>query len=183
MTHDASRSESLERFRGYLRILAHGAMNAGLRSKRDTSDIVQDVYVKAYHALDDLRGTDDRQIAAWLKRILANVVIDENRHYFSPGGKRDVNREAAYRTELNDTSQRLEGLVSAKEQEVEYSRVLDLADALAQLNSNQREIIEQRYFQGKTLQQIAAETNLPRTTLARELRKAHEVLRGFLKDD
>lgn len=78
----------LEEHRRHLRSLAQLHMHAGLRRKLDPSDVVQQTLLKACAAIGDFRGQGQAELAAWLRRILANTLADAARLYL--GGKRDV---------------------------------------------------------------------------------------------
>jgi RNA polymerase sigma-70 factor (ECF subfamily) len=76
---------NLEGFRNYLELLARARMDPRLRGKLDPADLVQQTLLRAVAARDRFRGDDDRR-AAWLRTILARVMIDAARKFGRPGG-------------------------------------------------------------------------------------------------
>ena len=86
---------SLEAFRNYLELLARARMDPRLRGKLDPADLVQQALLRAVEARDRFRG-DDAGRAAWLRTILARVMIDAVRKFGRPGGgERERSLEAA----------------------------------------------------------------------------------------
>ena len=63
----------LAHFRDYIRLLAHLHMKSVLSAKFDESDIVQETFLQADRAFDQFRGDCEKELAAWLRRIM--VVI------------------------------------------------------------------------------------------------------------
>ncbi len=156
----------IERFRSYLLLLARLKLDRKLKGKLDPSDVVQQTLLEAHQAIESFRGEvpsgQDAALAqaAWLRQILAhnltNAVRDLTR------GKRDVRKERALQTELEDSASQLEGWLadqqSSPSQKLErQERALQLAEALAQLPQNQRDAVVLRHFQGLSLADIAAQ--------------------------
>ena len=99
------RAERLDRFRGYLLLLARLHTSTRLQGKLDASDVVQQTLVQALSGLEGFRGTSDAEMAAWLRQILArhlaNVARDQGRQ------KRDVRREHSLEAALDQSASRL----------------------------------------------------------------------------
>src|SRR5438552_12262828 len=81
----------LDRFREYLHLLARMQIDPRLRRDCDASDIVQTVLLRAHQAEADFRGTSGEELAAWLRRILANTLADVLRNRLRD--RRDLRRE------------------------------------------------------------------------------------------
>jgi RNA polymerase sigma-70 factor, ECF subfamily len=146
----------LEAFRNYLELLARIRLDPRLRGKLDPADLVQQTLLRAIEAQGRFRG-DDACRAAWLRTILARVMIDAVRKYGRPrGGERERSLEAA----LERSSARLEAflaadLTSPSGRAVRNERLLRLADALARLPEDQRRAVELRHLQGLPLAETA----------------------------
>jgi RNA polymerase sigma-70 factor (ECF subfamily) len=146
----------LEGFRNYLELLARVRLDPRLRGKLDPADLVQQTLLRAVAAQDRFRG-DDAGRAAWLRTILARVMIDAVRKFGSHGGgERERSLEAA----LEQSSARLEAflaadLTSPSGRAERNERLLRLADALVRLPDDQRRAVELRHLQGLPLVEIA----------------------------
>lgn len=135
----------LERYRGYLRLLARTSIEGRLRSKVDASDVVQDTLLRAHQRFAQFRGDTEAALVGWLRGILANRVKDLARRY-GPHGGRDVARERSIEEDFDRSSRMLAGLLAAKQPTP--SRVVErreasvaLAEALEALEPDHREVI------------------------------------------
>jgi len=158
MARDGEASDPhLEAFRNYLELLARVRLDPRLRGKLDPADLVQQTLLRAVEAQDRFRGDDARR-AAWLRTILAHVMIDAVRKFGRPGGgEREPSLEAA----LEQSSARLEAFLAAdgtspSGRAERNERLLRLADALARLPEDQRRAVELRHLQALPLAEIAA---------------------------
>src|SRR5262249_46543633 len=101
----------LERYRDYLRLLAQIQFDARLQGKIDASDLVQETLLKAHQARDQFEGQDGAELAAWLRKILANTLIDAVRRFTSE--RRDVALEQSVEASIHESSARLEAWLAA----------------------------------------------------------------------
>src|SRR5271165_6303689 len=100
------RADDLERFRGYLRVIARLQAGPRLQGKFDASDIVQQTLVRALDAFPQLKGESDAAVAAWLREILARQVANTVRDLGRQ--KRDATRERSLELALDQSASRLE---------------------------------------------------------------------------
>lgn len=146
----------LESYRPYLGLIARAQLDHRLQGKLDASDLVQQTLLKAVAAEDRFVG-DESARAAWLRTILARVMIDALRKHVLPnGGPREASLEAA----LEGSSRRLEACLDAdqtspSERAECNERLVRLADALSTLPEDQRRAVELRHLKGMPLVVIA----------------------------
>jgi RNA polymerase sigma-70 factor (ECF subfamily) len=157
MTRDGDElAERLESFRNYLMVLARSRLDPGLRGKVDPADLVQQTLTRAYQKRDLFHGEDDAHRAAWLRKILSNVLVDAMRKLGPIGGERERSLEAS----IEQSSLRLERFLvadqsSPSQRAMRNERLLALADALTGLPEDQRRAVELRHLHGASLVEIA----------------------------
>ncbi len=177
-------SQALERFRDYLRLLAGLQVGPRLRVKIDPSDVVQQALLKAHQARAQFRGQSSAEMAAWLRQILAHTLADLVRDFGR--NRRDMARERSLQATLADSSARLEawlvasGMAPAEEAD-RNERLLQLAQALAELPEPQREAVLLRYYEGQPLEEIGTRLQRTRAGVASLLRRGLDRLRKQLK--
>ena len=93
---DHAFGERIDNFRSYLNLMARMQLDRRLQSKLDSSDIVQQTMLQAHRAQGNFRGSSDKQLAAWLRQILARNVYHATRDY--QRDKRDVRNERSIET-------------------------------------------------------------------------------------
>jgi RNA polymerase sigma-70 factor (ECF subfamily) len=166
---DQGDGPDLERYRAYLRTLARLQLDDRLRGKLDLSGVIQQTLLEAHQARDTLRGLSEAQLAAWMRRALANNLADEARRLGAQ--VRDVGRERPLRQAVDDSSMRLEMLLVAKQaspshQAVHQEDLLRLAEALARLPEDQRLAVELHHLEGRTLAETAEIMGRTRSAVA-----------------
>jgi RNA polymerase sigma-70 factor (ECF subfamily) len=160
MSADRDCERVLERYRGYLRMLAESRLDRRLRAKIDASDIVQETMLQAYKAWGDLRGTSEGERIAWLRQILMRTLLHAVRDFGR--AKRNVAREQPLVKMADHSSLQLEALLAADQTSpsqaaVKAEELLRVADALAELPEEQRSAVLAYYWRGATVKEIGAE--------------------------
>jgi RNA polymerase sigma-70 factor (ECF subfamily) len=176
----------LERYRQYLELLARLHLPPKLRSKAGPSDIVQQTLLQATQHLDQYRGACETELAAWLRRILTNTLVDAVRAL--EGAKRDIGRERSLQASLAESSAKLEELLSAgasspSGQVLRQEQLLQLSTALAHLPDNQRTAVEMHYLQGCTTAAVAEQMARTERSVAGLVRRGLQRLRELLPDE
>src|SRR3989440_8837447 len=82
----------LESYRNYLKLLARTGIDTSLQGKADPSDLVQEALLKAHQGFGQFRGTTEADLVAWLRQIMARLLVDFARRYRLAAARR-VGRE------------------------------------------------------------------------------------------
>jgi RNA polymerase sigma-70 factor, ECF subfamily len=177
-------SHEFERFRDYLHVLAESQLTARLRSKVDPADVVQQTLLQAHQARDQLRGTSDAELAAWLRTILCNVLFGLAREYSRQC--RDVNREQSMHA-LEQSSLHLANLLAAKTSSPSaalqrHERANQIAHAMLQLTSDQRQAIMLKYWHNATLAEIGEQLGKSTEAVAGLIFRGMQKLRESFKE-
>lgn len=150
----------LESYRKYLLLLARMQIGPRLRGKVDPADIVQETFLDAHRQFPNFRGETERQLMAWLRRILAGQLAFTLRHYMGTKG-RDVRLERECLARLDHSSDRLDNTFAAAASTPSHAasrreQVLLLAEALNRLPENYREVIMLRHIEALPFAETAA---------------------------
>lgn len=177
---------ALGRFRDYLILLARTQLGHQARGKLDPSDVVQQTLLDAHRSLDAFHGTDEADLAAWLRQLLACNLVDEFRALGR--ARRDVSRERSLDAALEQSSAQLGAWLvadqSSPSQGVQrHERAVRLAAALATLPESQREALVQRHCQGRSLSEISQHLGRTTAAVAGLLKRGSRALRERLQDD
>jgi RNA polymerase sigma-70 factor, ECF subfamily len=180
------RNLALEKYRDYLRVLAQVHFDDRLQGKLDPSDIVQETLLKAHNAQDQFSGGSGAELAAWLRKILANSIIDAVRRFTAEG--RDVGLERSLEKSFMESSQRLEAMLANKEatpdrQAQWHEQLLQLAAALGRISEEQRTAIELKHLKGMSVKEIGERLGRSEAGVAGLLRRGLKELRVLLADD
>ena len=149
----------LESYRNYLRLLARTQIGAQLRARLDPSDLVQETLIDARRDFPQFAGKSERELMSWLRKVLAHKLANHARHHRA--GKRDVRQEFSLEDELKLSSVNLDRILASEASSpsahaARRERAVLLADALARLPPDYREVIVMRHLEGATLPDVAA---------------------------
>jgi RNA polymerase sigma-70 factor, ECF subfamily len=179
----AEPARPVEDYRDYLLLLARLQVDPRLRGKVDPSDVVQQTLVKAHANRGQFRGQTAAEQAAWLRRILANTLVDSARKV-----AREVDLRGPPEQALHESSARLEAWLAAgqdspSEAAQRQEQLLRLAGALAQLPDDQRLAVELHHLRDSPVADIAAQMGRTEASVAGLLRRGLKRLRELLRDE
>ncbi len=149
----------LEHYRNYLRVIARSVMSQALELKLDASDLVQETFLKAHRQFADFAGSDEPELASWLRKILVRTAADQAKYHRA--GVRDHRRLVALE-ELFDraggAAQRAlaDSLPSPSSMIIRRERAVLLADALEKLSEDYRTVFILRSIERVPFEEIAA---------------------------
>jgi len=159
----AAKGQLLLRYQPWLQLLARLHAESRFQGKFDPSDIVQQTMLEAYRALPQFRGQTEPELKAWLRQILAHALGHEIRRYRGTQ-QRDLAREVSLEEALARSSQRLENMLavsgsSPSQQAAQREQEVLLADMLARLPEDYREVIILRNLEGLSHDEVARRMN------------------------
>ena len=184
MQHEAGfLTRPVEDYRDYLHLLARLQLDPRLRGKLDPSDVVQQTLVKAHQNRGQFRGSTEAEQAGWLRRILANTLIDAARKY-----QRELDVQRPLEQAVDASSARLEAWLAAdqsspSERAGKQEDLLRLARALGRLPEDQRVVVEMHHLRGGSVAEIAATLGRTEAAVAGLLRRGLKKLRTLLKEE
>jgi RNA polymerase sigma-70 factor, ECF subfamily len=149
-------------YTNYLKLLITAQLDARLRARVSPSDIVQETFFEAHRDFSQFRGRTTAEFVGWLRKILVNNILRVvEQHLLAE--KRDVRREISLDEigrRLEQSTARLETLLAeegdspsgcAQRREHEIM----LADALAELPEDYRQVIMLRHIEGLPFDEVA----------------------------
>jgi len=179
-----ARGQLLERYRGYLALLARLQIGRRLQGKVDPQDLVQETFLEAHRSFARFRGAGEPELVAWLRQILAANFADLLRRYLGTQ-RRDVRLERELEAELDHSSQTLDGgLVapqsSPSQQAARREQAVLLADALGRLPEDYREVLILHHLEGLAMAEVAGRMGRSVEAVKKLWARALERLRHFL---
>ena len=182
---DGARARLLEMYLEYVRLQAQVLLGPGLRARLDPSDVVQETFLAAHRDFDSFRGVTESHLIAWLRRILVRTLADLARHHTAEG--RDVRRQESLEAMLDRASDSADRALAAdfstpSAAAVRREQGVVVADALARLRPDDREVLVLRHLEGMKFDEIAARMvrspGAVRVLWTRALERLHQVLEG-----
>jgi len=175
----------LERYGDYLSLLARLQIGRRLQGKVDAADLVQETFLEAHRNWKRFRGSSEGELLSWLRRILAARTVDLLRRYLGSKG-RDIRLERELALELERSSRNLDAGLFAKEdspskQVTRREQGVLLADALAQLPEDYREVLILRHLEGLTFPGVSQRMGRTLDSVKKLWTRALECLRRSMK--
>lgn len=159
---DESLGRLLQMYLNYLKLLARTQLDQKLQARASASDVVQDTLLEAHRDFAHFRGTRPEEFIAWLRRILVNNLSRiVERHVLAE--KRDVRREVSMDdvgATLERSTARLVAVLadvgkSPSDDAQAHEAGLILADELAELTDDYRDVIVLRHLEGLPFSEVA----------------------------
>jgi RNA polymerase sigma-70 factor (ECF subfamily) len=175
----------LELYRNYLRLQARALMGAGLRVRLDPSDLVQETFLEAHRDFARFMGQSEGEIVAWLRRILVRNLADQLKRHRAAG--RDYRRQQSLEAKLERSSLDVQaalagGLSTPSVRAARREQAVVLADALAELPADYREVIVLRHLERLKFDEIADRLGRSSGAVRMLWTRALEKLHGLLED-
>lgn len=147
------------------------------RNAQDAEDLSQEVWLKAYQALQSFRS--DSSFYTWLRRITINTFLNHRRSRFF---RRHGQTTIVELLQIDWTS--LPEAVSASPENI-YNKLLfeSVVGALAELTHSQRLMFLLRHYEGMTYDEIAIEMNCSSGTVKKGVSRAIGKLRARLSPE
>lgn len=159
---DESLGQLLQLYCNYLKLMATAQLDRKLRTRMSPSDVVQETLFEAHRDFAQFRGASEGEFLAWLRRILINNLARVvERHVLAE--KRDVRREVSMEeigVALERSTARLvavlaDGGISPSSDAQRHEHAIVLADELAELPADYREVIVLRHLEGLSFGEVA----------------------------
>ena len=179
----AALNRLLAMYRNYLHLLARTQLDVTLRVRLDPSDVVQDVLLDAYRGFGQFVGQTEPELVFWLRKCLVNKLTDLVRRHHSQ--KRDVRREEPLEGLLDRRMLEIDrvlasGLSTPSGQAARREQSVVLADALALLPPDYREVLTLRHLEriplGDIARRMGRSAGAVRMLWARALEQLRKVL-------
>jgi RNA polymerase sigma-70 factor (ECF subfamily) len=175
----------LERCRPLLRLQVRRLqLDARLKRRFDSSDLVQETLTRAVSRLDQFRGANEGELIRWLQRILRTVALNAVEE--AGAQARDYERERPLQEIVTDSSARIECFLAAPtptpaDEVARVELLLRLAEAIEQLPEDQRDAVGLRYLHGYRVEEIAGLLEKTEKAVAGLLLRGRTALREFAR--
>jgi RNA polymerase sigma-70 factor (ECF subfamily) len=152
----------LELYRNYLALLARTQIDLHVQGRVDASDLVQETFLDACRDFGQFRGTSEIEWVAWLRKVLIyNLARVVQKQLLAQ--KRNARREVSleqHLVALERSSARIEAALVGRQsspsgQAQRQERAALLADHLARLPTDYREVIVLRNLEGLPFAEVA----------------------------
>lgn len=148
-----------------------------IKSKEDADDLTQEAFTKAFKKI----ATFDPKFAfsTWLFRIASNNCIDFIRKkkliLLSIDEKIDEDSSSTFSSNLKSSN------LDPEEQVIKQQRIILIRNLMKHLSERYRLMIELRYFEEMTYNEISKELGVPLGTVKAQLHRAKEILYSLMQ--
>jgi len=161
----------LESFRPALMEMAADRLGLRVRRRMSSSDLVQDTLLTAGKQFESFRGETLTEFRNWLKELFHSRLVDGlRRHQQAEMRRQGLEEEGASISSLEGEEDSPSRVARLNEDATR------LINAMDDLPADQRTIIQMRYVEDKTFEDIAAELSMSVATVWRRFQEATESL-------
>lgn len=154
----------------------HAAARRMTQSAADAEDLVQDVCLKSFTRLEELKGIEYQR--AWLLKMLYHRFIDNQRsNSRSAVNQADTGFDSIEPDDLAHFESQPEKLV---DEEIRVSRILK---AMQRLNSEHCSLVALRDVEGLSIAELQTLTGMPSGTIKAQLHRTRAKLGRILSND
>lgn len=180
----------LQRYESYLVTLATSQLNRRLWKRVSPLDVVQETLLAAHRDFGSFRGESESELKAWLRKILLNCLRQSIDTHLR-ASKRDIRREVSI-DRLCDAMELCGTLPepmladrgpSPSEPIRNHERLVRIADQLAKLRPDYREVIVYRNLRGMSFNEIAELMDRKPGTVRMLWQRAVSQFRQLYSDD
>ncbi|SMP39732.1 RNA polymerase, sigma subunit, ECF family [Neorhodopirellula lusitana] len=188
---DAQAIEALfSLYQNYVRLLAASQLRAKLRTRVSASDVVQDTFMKAHRGFEEFRGKTGGEFVVWLRSILSRQIQTLYEQHVTVQS-RDVRREVSLEEIgkwVDRSSTKLEAVLIGSDPSPgtklqNHERMLRVADAIAQLSVDHREVLLLRSVEELGYKEIAERMQRSHGAVRMLWLRSIEALRDKLAED
>jgi RNA polymerase sigma-70 factor, ECF subfamily len=185
----SARERLFQRYRHYLKLLAEVQLGRHLRGRCDPSDVVQQTLLEAHRDFGGFQGEHERDLLAWLRRVLAHNIYNEARR--QTARQRNVGREVSLEqvhAGLDQSSLQLGHALAAdvptpSQIAGRQEAAVLLADALARLPGDYQTVLLLRIFEGQSADEVAERMNRTAGAVRMLQLRALTALREEMKEE
>ena len=149
------------------------------KSTTDADDLTIEAFGKAFKSID--KYTPEFAFSTWLFRIATNNCVDNKK-------KKKAQTVSIETYFVNDNQDVVEFNITSptpnpEEKIIEQQKHQILRNIIKELKPHYKILVEKRYFEEKSYEEIATELNMPIGTVKAKLFRAKEFLYNLLKDN
>ncbi len=168
--------------REHLKAMIATRLDSRLSSRVDSSDVVQEVYIRASRGLETFLKEPKVHPYVWLRLICKQIVAETHERHFR--AKRSPIREAAGYVEhdllLNFM---IESSPSVHTQLEKEEKLHKIRERIASLPPLDREILEMRHTEGMSIQEISKTLEIQLDTAKKRYYRALDKFKNLISSD
>jgi RNA polymerase sigma-70 factor (ECF subfamily) len=176
----------LAKHREPIRRMIDMRLDPAIVQRLDASDVVQEVLIEASRRLQDYLKAPAMPFHLWLRHIAKDHLIDAHRRHHQ-AQKRGVNREQPMNrpawgdhSSLELAGQLLDQDLTPASAAIQAEMQRRLAEAIAQLDEDDREVVLMRHYEMLANQEVAAALGLTEAAASMRYLRAVRKLRDLL---